>query len=179
MNRLALIGAIALPILATACSDTPVAPQVRPQFATDGGLGKVAKYKNGGPQSAKFASQTIGTEGGTISLGAFAVEVPPGAVSAPTTFTINLPSDSKRWSYVIAEFGPHGIQFAVPVTLTLPYSGTTSEGDATIHVLWNSGTDWVALPSWLTRDGRIQTQTNHFSEYGTEETNRGITAAGG
>ena len=179
MKRLALVGALALPMLVAACSDTPVAPQVKPQFATDAALAKVAKYKTGGPSSqARFASKTIDGSGGTLSLGGFSVLVPPGAVSTPTTFTISLP-DGPRAGYALADFGPHGAQFAVPVVLTLPFKGTSAEGDVTTHVLWNSGIDWIVMPSWVTTDGRLQTVTNHFSEYGTEETGRGITTAGG
>ena len=183
MKRLALVAAIALPILATACSDTPTAPLDRPQAgltSSDGGLGKVARYKTNVPGIGTTTGRLIGPLGGTVSVGGFEIKVPAGAVDAPTWFTITLPSDVKRWDRVIAEFGPHGMQFGVPVTITLPYRGTSSEDAAAApHVLWNNGLDWVPLPSWLTNDGRIQTQTIHFSEYGTEDPGRGITTAGG
>ena len=182
MKRLALVATVALPILASACSDTPMAPISRPQNATvsDGGLAKVARYKSNIPRSGTTVGKWIGPQGGTVSLSGFEIQVPPNAVSAPTLFTISVPWDARKLERVIADFGPSGMQFDVPVTITLPYQGTSSE-DATLppHVLWNNGIDWVPLPSWLTNDGRIQTQTNHFSEYGTEDPGRGITTAGG
>ena len=181
MKRLVLVGVLALPVLAAACSDTPVAPQVRPQFTTDALLSRVAKYKSGGPPTTStYASQVIGALGGRVSLGDFEIIVPPGAVLLPTRFSITLPADEKKKSYALAEFGPHGARFIIPVTITLPYRGTTAEGNTAIHALWNSGLDWIMIPSWITLDGRVRAITNHFSEYGTEENpNRGITAAGG
>ena len=181
MKRLALVLASALPIFALACSETPVAPDVRPQSAlSDGGLSKVARYKSNIPRSGTTVGRWIGPQGGTVSLAGFELSVPANAVPVPTLFTITVPWDARKAERVIADFGPSGMQFDVPVTITLPFLGTSSE-DASLpsHVLWNNGIDWVSLPSWLTSDCRIQTQTNHFSEYGTEDPGRGITTAGG
>jgi hypothetical protein len=66
----------------------------------------------------------------------------------------------------------------VPVTVRLPLKGTTAEGSSA-RVLWWSGTEWVAYPTVTTADGRIETQTSHFSEYGTEEPSKGIILVGG
>lgn len=179
MNRLtrALIAALAL--YATACGDISDAPEFRPQrfVATAGTTPPIAKYRNGPPQLIiAFAIAQIGPAGGKFSFVGFDVEVPPGAVSKRTTFTIRLPIDPNLSQYVYAEFGPHGMKFDKPITLTLPYKGTTTEG-APSHVIWYDGRNWIELPSVITADGRIQTRTNHFSEYGTEELtpSKGIT----
>lgn len=184
MNRFtgAALGLLAL--LVGACSDTPEGPQLRPQYAaaTSADMGALAKYRNGPPQIIiGFAMKAIGPQGGTISLAGFQVDVPKGAVSKVTNFTIRLPVGPQLSDYVYAEFGPHGMKFNAPVTLTLPYKGTTSDQDPNIHVLWFDGTAWIQLPTTFTADGRIQTQTNHFSDYGTEEVtpSKGITLAGG
>ena len=182
-----IVATAALLFGALGCSDGPVTPNqatVRPQLSTveGGDLTKLARYSNGGPQILfGFALRLIGPAGGTVSLAGFEVNVPAGAVAKPTLFTIKLPADKTRAEYVWAEFGPHGQTFAVPVTLTLPYRGTTSEGSpAPAHVMWNNDGTWVPFETSVTADGRIQTKTNHFSEYGTEETEpaRGITLAG-
>lgn len=182
MNRLALVGAVVLAVHVTACSDVPVAPQSVPRFSAtaDGKVTKLAKYEKGKRPVQTFAMQTIGPAGGAVSLGAFEIVVPAGALSQPTSLTIALPQDLGLIGYVLAEFGPHGIKFDVPVTIKLPYTGTTAEGDTTMHVLWYNGVEWTPLPSSVTTDGRIQADTDHFSEYGTEENpSRGITLAGG
>lgn len=184
MTRLSRVAALALTLLSAACSDAPLAPHVRPQSSTEAAATKasaLARYKNGPPQSAdRYVTKLIGPSGGTISLAGFEVVVPPGAISKWMYFTISLPIDSS--DYVWASFGPHGMQFNAPVTLKLPYSGTTSEGSTNAHVMWFDGTMWVELPSTFSADGRIQTQTMHFSDYGTEETtdpSKGIEPVGG
>jgi hypothetical protein len=59
--------------------------------------------------------------------------------------------------------------------------GTTAEGDNTVHVLWFDGQQWIEQKTTPTLDGRIQTQTNHFSDYGTEQIqpSKGIIVTGG
>lgn len=184
MNRFTLVAAaVAAGLVLAGCSDGPVTPGsngTRPQLSTTqgGDLSVIARYTTG-PIYYGFAFKTIGTAGGTIKIAGFEVNVPAGAVSKNTTFSIVLPYDSQRREHVWAEFGPHNVQFAVPVTIKLPFKGTTAESTNPTHVLWNNGGTWVAYTTSLTADGRLQTQTNHFSEYGTEETNRGITLSGG
>lgn len=182
MNRLVRVIAGALPLLLAACGEVAVAPQTARQLsAAASDLSRLAQYQNGPPQIViGFALKSIGPAGGTISLAGFEVNVPPGAVSKMTNFTIRLPVDPKMASYVWAEFGPHGMNFGAPVTLKVPYKGTTSEGVLTTHVMWYDAAQWVPLPTTFTADGRIQTLTSHFSEYGTEENqpSRGITLSG-
>ncbi|HUP89393.1 MAG TPA: hypothetical protein VM100_08585 [Longimicrobiales bacterium] len=169
MNR--LTRALILALVVTACGDISDAPELRPQrfVARLGETPPIAKYRSGAPQLIiAFAIAQIGPAGGKFSFAGFDVSVPAGAVSKRTTFSIRLPIDPSLSQYVYAEFGPHGVKFDQPITLTLPYKGTTTEGEPS-HVVWYDGQKWVELPSLITADGRIQTQTNHFSEYGTEE----------
>ncbi|MGQ0813998.1 MAG: hypothetical protein ACT4O1_05985 [Gemmatimonadota bacterium] len=183
MNRFTRVAAVVLTLFSAACSDEPVTPHATGrQFSTaqGGDLSKVARYTSGAPDVLfGFASKSIGPAGGSIRLLDFEVIVPAKAVAKATNFTIRLPADPFGAEYAYAEFGPHGLRFATPVTIRLPYQGTTSEG-GTPHVMWNNSGQWVAFPTSATEDGRIQAQTNHFSEYGTEETDpsRGITLAG-
>lgn len=188
MNRFTRVAVAALLFgSVVSCGDGPVTPdqaQLRPQLITaeGGDLTELARYSNGLPPILfGYALRLIGPAGGTVSLVGFEVTVPPGAVSKPTLFTIKLPADPTRSEYVWAEFGPHGITFSLPVTIKLPYRGTTSEGSTSpVHVMWNNNGVWVPFETSVTADGRIQTKTTHFSEYGTEETqpSRGITLAG-
>jgi hypothetical protein len=172
-----------LPLLlavASCIDNEPIEPTARPQFTFESAkLDRLARYQNGGPSiTIGLSLKTIGPEGGTISLAGFEVVVPPGAVTKATRFSIRLPVDPQSSAFVRAEFGPHQT-FAVPVTIRLPLRGTTSEG-AEPRVLWWNGTDWEAFPTVPTADGRIETTTTHFSEYGTEDTGyKGIILVGG
>lgn len=181
MKRLVLVGAVALAAHVTACGDAPVAPQAVPRFTSTSGeaASAVAKYKNGRRVGQSFAMASIGPAGGLVALGGFEIVVPAGALLETTSITITLPTDQDKSGYVLAEFGPHGIRFQSPVIIRLPQAGTTAEGSTAARVLWFNGFDWVALPSMTTPDGRVQAETDHFSEYGTEDPSRGITLAGG
>ncbi len=182
MIRVGRVAAFALAALVAACGDAPVAPVMPPQYsaAQSNDLSKVARYRNGPPQiTIGFAMKAIGPAGGTISLAGFEVVVPPGAVSKWTNFTIRLPVDPRTSDHVWASFGPHGMVFAAPVTLKVPLRGTTADKDKNAHVMWFDGSQWLPLESKATGDGRLQTRTTHFSDYGTEETARGLTPVGG
>jgi hypothetical protein len=138
----------------------------------------IAKYKGGPPSmTIAWAKKWIGPEGGTIEFLGFGVTVPAGAVDRVTQFSIRLPVDPKNNEFVMAEFGPHGQQFAVPVTLRLPLTGTTSEGTPA-RILWWNGEIWEPM-STTQMEGYLLAPTTHFSTYGTEDTQRGFTLAGG
>jgi len=56
--------------------------------------------------------------GGFVELNGFRVDIPAGALPQNTTVTIDLPSDPVLAKRVVADFGPHGLQFNQPVTLS-------------------------------------------------------------
>lgn len=62
------------------------------------------------------ATKIIGRSGGTLSLpeAGLTVTVPYGAVSYPTTFSVTALAGRP----IAYEFGPHGSQFAKPLTMT-------------------------------------------------------------
>ena len=128
---------------------------------------------------AEVAHAWIGAEGGTLSLDGFEIIVPAGAVSKSTHFMIRRPpQNSLARLFVTMEAGPHGKEFAVPVTIRMPLSTTTAAwfDDPTL-VWWHEGA-WVPVPSTVLPDGRIEAQTTHFSRWGLS-TQRGVTIAGG
>ena len=181
MMRSAACSVLAAAALVVGCgqADGPMAPDGAPQASASGPSVKALARYSGGPPSitVAWAKKWIGPEGGTLSWMGFSVVVPAGAVDKVTQFSIRLPVDPKNNEYVMAEFGPHGQKFAVPVTLHLPLAGTTSEGTAA-NVLWWNGSSWEVMPTTQV-DGHLEAPTTHFSTYGTEDTQRGYTLAGG
>ncbi|MBI4410608.1 MAG: hypothetical protein HY561_12920 [Gemmatimonadetes bacterium] len=171
---------VAAAVWACADREVPSSPErgIRPEASSTPDVTPLAQYTSALTLPTSVVDKLIGPEGGSLSLGGFEVVVPPGAVTEPTLFSIDLPlEDVLLGAYVLASFAPHGQQFAAPVTLRLPYAGTTAEGNES-RVLWWDGGAWVPLETTRTADGRIEAKTSHFSEYGTEE-ERGITVAGG
>lgn len=129
-----------------------------------------------------WAKKWIGPEGGRLDFQGFTIEVPAGAVSRVTQFSINLPVDPKGSERVVAEFGPHNTQFAQPVTIGFPLAGTSIQGSSTATVVWWDGEGWVDVGGAASADGsQLFTTTDHFSEYGTTDVSwsGGVIASGG
>lgn len=144
-----------------------------------GDLDSVARYST--PPDVKGAERetvVIGPAGGSIRLRDFEVIVPAGAVSGDVKFEIMILPEQARQAHAWASFKPHNQQFAVPVTLRVPYQTTESAGATDAHVLWRNKGTWEELPTTITTDGRLETQTDHFSVYATQR-RRGITMVGG
>lgn len=108
----------------------------------------------------------VASQGGSVELNGFRVDIPAGALPRDTTVTIDLPTDPLQAKRVMAEFGPHGVQFNQPVTLSFPLGGVILTG-GTIQVARWEGDHWVGLGSWTSADGtRLYGTTPHFSVYG-------------
>ncbi len=141
---------------------------------------RVAAYKVLKAKPANlWAKAWIGPAGGTLDYYGFRIVVPAGAVDKVTMFTLGLPKEGTERA--LAEFGPHNVRFAQPITIELPYVGTTSEGYAAEALWYDESIDqWTSVGGSLTADGqRVQTQVTHFSEYGTAARGGTLTSSGG
>ena len=114
------------------------------------------------------------SEGGSVGLYGFRVDIPAGALPQDTVVTIDLPRDELLGKRVIAEFGPHGVQFNQPVTLTFPLEGVLWLGEPIEVGRWENGA-WTPLGGTVAPDGKsLSGTTPHFSAYGAK-----LVAAGG
>ena len=140
----------------------------------------IARFRVKPQITIAWAKAWIGPAGGRLDFQGFTIVVPAGAVDKVTAFSIKLPVDPSGSERVVAEFGPHNVPFAKPVTIGFPYRGTTIEGDTNAHIVWWNDA-WVNMGGTLSADGtQIFTQTPHFSEYGTTSARGGaITLSGG
>lgn len=137
-------------------------------LASASSLDIIARFRVPPQMTIGWVKAWIGPAGGRVDFQGFTVVVPPRAVDRLTMFTIRLPADPNGSDRVVAEFGPHNVTFARPITIGFPYRGTSIEGDPSSArvVWWNDG--WVDMGGTVSADGRqILTQTPHFSEYGT------------
>jgi hypothetical protein len=179
VSRRTLLPAL-MALLSASCGDGGSLMEAGPQFSSGSSpdVSYVARYSDGAPSiTVAWAMAWIGPEGGSLRILDFEVVVPAGAVSSRTRFGIRLPVDPHQADRAMAEFTPHNVTFSKPVTLRLPYRGTTAEYAAS-RILWWNGSAWVPFTTEL-KDGRLETTTTHFSTYGTEEPRRGITPLGG
>ena len=148
-------------------------------------LKELASYRGAPRNRPELAKAWIGPEGGRLELDGFAIDVPAGAVKKDRLFTIRIPVSKRAGKRVVADFGPHGASFEVPVAIEVPYAGTNIEGDPGLTptiVWWNEDERaWVDMGGTLTADGqRVRTETTHFSLYGlTAKRSGGVTVSGG
>jgi hypothetical protein len=155
------------------CSDVSEAP-LAPTAATPSALFSsaidldgVLKF-TGAPSllQPRHAEKFItAAQGGFVELHGFRVDIPAGALPYDAVVTIDLPTDVGLAKRVMAEFGPHGVQFNTPVTLSFPLTGV-SVGTGPLEVgRWENG-GWTGLGGWLSTDGlRLHGTTPHFSTY--------------
>jgi hypothetical protein len=192
VDQLSRAGAVCLLLVAVGCGDElaptaavtppPAADAMLAESGAAGSLDRIARFQTSRSVGALVGHQWIGPEGGRYELGGFAVEVPAGAVSRSTRFSIRLPADPTGSERVVAVFGPHNTSFAVPVTIEFPLAGTTIAGSESAHVVWWNGSTWIDVGGVATEDGsRLRTTTDHFSTYGTTDEGRsgGTLVSGG
>lgn len=191
MNRfrsLALAACAAL--LVAGCADqTPTQPAESPapeaavfaQGTAGLDVSELARFRQRPQITIAWAKKWIGPAGGRLEFQGFAIDVPAGAVSKTTQFSIHLPVDPKGSEHVVARFGPHGASFPVPVAIEVPYAGTSISGQAGTVVWGNPSTgEWESYGGAPTADGqRLRTTTTHFSTYGARSMGTGIVVSGG
>ena len=115
------------------------------------------------PQQYEAVSEVIGPEGGTIVVGAHSLTIPPGALAEPRT--IRAEQVSGRVNSV--RFGPHGLTFARPATLSLSYANCSPLVVANKVVYTDEELQMLELlPSLDDSESRTVTgEIRHFSRY--------------
>jgi len=120
-----------------------------------------ASFKAGrGPALSVLISAS---EGGTIHLGRYQLDFPPGALTQDTEISIRQSSPSS----MTLELGPHGLQFEKPVVLSADVSGLSHDGNS-IFVAWHNPEtgDWDPIGSADAGESRVSAELHHFSDYG-------------
>lgn len=167
--RRSLGAALAALVLLAGCSDVPTAPEAGSarvlSGAIDGSLLRFASLPSlTGTRHAE--KRIVAAQGGFVELNGFRVDIPAGALPADTVVTIDLPSDPALAKRLVAEFGPHGVQFNTPVTLHFPLTGVVLSGAPIEVARWENGA-WTPLGGTVNVLGTtLSGTTPHFSLYG-------------
>ena len=109
-------------------------------------------------------TETIGAEGGAIEVEGARLEIPPGALPADTEITISVmasppPDGYEAFSPVFA-FAPEGLEFAVPVTITLSFDPDAVEPAVFWTEQGGSHFEWIGGTAGA---GAITAEVTHFS----------------
>jgi hypothetical protein len=169
-RTLVSLAAAAVCVLAgcTDRSEAPLAPPAGPSPTLSVDLSGLLQFI-GTPNltAPRHAEKLIhAADGGFVELQGFRVDIPAGALSSDATITIDLPGDAVLAKRVMADFGPDGLQFNTPVTLSFPLTNVLLNGGPIQVSRWEND-HWVGLGGWLSGGGtRLNGTTPHFSRYG-------------
>ena len=107
-----------------------------------------------------YVGQWVGAGGGFLSMGEYSLEIPANALSE-TTFIEMEQVAAGEWP---VELSPHGIQFDVPVSLSMDATGAPGADDMNVN-WWNPDIeDWDEQQSTVDNDV-VSAELQHFSRY--------------
>ncbi len=124
--------------------------------------------------SCEYAdSAQVGNNGGTVIGEDGSVTIPQGALDEPTTITVQSVSpdvlpDAPEGMGLLGQtvaFTPHGLQFNVPVTITVPYD-MDAESLILLRLDDEFDTTWEYVPGGVFQDGMASIDITSFSIYG-------------
>lgn len=180
--RLLLMGFLVAVLMSSGCSEdqtpSPVGAEQAPLAASGHSLNKpvasVADSRVARESTLALAlweswsvSRLIrASEGGSVSIDAFSINIPAGALAQDTEISLTCDSDT----YLQGEFGPDGTQFKIPARVTISYANAKLNGIK----LSNLSISWFdpASNKWVNLGGTIDTNTKtvsvpvwHFTQY--------------
>ena len=173
MNRLSFLILTGISAISVACADhDAVAPATNsPKSYSVAIDDSVSVIQRSAGIKAASVTRVVGTSGGVVSIdGVVTLTIPAGALSQPTSITINVPAGKD----VAAEFQPHGLQFNRPVAIAFNLAGTAAEfagvndpiGGTYSRELPRNGRARAQELFFLTVSNKVGTlQTSHFSTY--------------
>lgn len=162
----ALLALASLTLSLSCAPDNPTAVVTPPAQSLVGDLStKLTGLLTCTPMPKAKGSATIGPEGGTLTVGAHTLTVPPGALSAQVKIKATAPSDSVNR----VEFDPEGLQFARPASLTMSYANCNTLGKLVPKRIAYT-TDALVILEYLPSiddlaSQEVTGQLQHFSSY--------------
>ena len=152
-------------VVAAACAE-PAAPERRAASLSTSTSQSLVACENA---TERTAAATITSLGGTVTVQGVTVDVPPGAVLAPTEITVRVPAGR----FLLADIDATGFEhfrFESPITVSMDYAGCPPGqiGQGALSV-WYVGDDGAMLERMPTLDDRARKRvtflTGHLSGY--------------
>jgi hypothetical protein len=142
-------------VLASACSSSP-----KGSGGSAGGGAGAFGGDDGGAGTSGVTSQTVGTQGGTVTLDGVTLMIPGDALAADTVITVSMTTAPA--GYLIAsaayQLAPADTTFAHAVSVTLPRT-TTAPG---AHVYLSDGNGGFEDRGGIVSGPSITAQITHF-----------------
>ena len=122
---------------------------------------------SGGTQASTTTVRVTAAAGGTVAdpTGKTKLDIPAGALASDTDITLTILPKSGAAVVDVSEFGPDGLQFLKPVTLTIKGDAALAPQGKTLAVAVNEGADFKAVPGSTFANGTATASITHFSRY--------------
>jgi hypothetical protein len=137
------------------------------------GVATLAVCRDGGTEGPTSQEETIGSDGGTITLGSIEVEFDDGALTEDTDVTITRASGGDVPAGHIGpayELQPDDVTFAAAVTISYQYNENLVEGDpADLALAYAADGTWTPVTSSVA-GGVVRAVVTHFSIWGVIDT---------
>ena len=144
-------------------------------FASAGLTALVACSSDSSSGSSGTSGTTSGTvtvhvtaaAGGTVSDpgGKATLAIPPGALATDTDITLNVGAAANGSAGSVLDFGPDGLQFLKPATLTVKADGVTVPTGKSVSVAIFDGSAWKPLDGSKFASGVATADVMHFTKY--------------
>ena len=164
----ALAALVLVCLLSPSCGEAPTTPttEVQQPEALIGSLLEPTGLLQCSALPYATSTRTIGSEGGSISVGPHTLVIPPAALSQPTAITMTLPTGL---GVNAVRFAPEGLQFRRPAALTLSYTNCSLLGNLLPKRIAYVDGDRNILEYLLSLDNlwakRVTGKVDHFSDY--------------
>jgi hypothetical protein len=141
-----LLACLALP--GVACSSSP----------SDTGAG--------GSPAVKTTTHISAAEGGTVKAeDGTSLVIPPGALEADADITLAVGAASNGAKSSVYTFGPDGLKFTKPATLSIKTAGLTAPSGQALALAVLDGTTWTPLDGSMVASDAVSAPILHFSQY--------------
>jgi hypothetical protein len=179
--RITALSALAVTLVFAACENTDqlTSPSLKQKVGNERVV--VTEYGENGYKLVKETDPEVGTvsgvfdsNGGSLSIGGTTLAIPAGAVSAPTTFTVNKPNGELTYDFTATQNTANDVGsagFAVPLSLTISYAAVHGKVKNPV-IVWIKPNGYAEAQA-TTVDAAAETMTapiSHFSVYGGADT---------
>ena len=141
------------------------------------GTGSTTPGTTGG---GKQAVPVTAAAGGSVSAPGAMVNIPAGALAADTTVTMEEVTkdgkpDADKIAAPIYDFGPDGLTFTTPATLSFDYDTAAVPSGATVQIAYLEDGAWKPLADSTVEGGKVTASTTHFTPFTVVWTSGGQT----
>jgi len=113
-----------------------------------------------------FKGSVVATDGGAVATdsGSAEVEIPADAMAEDTEVTIKVEAATGEAQSSIYDFGPDGLTFLAPVTISIKFDGDPGT-DRKAVLAWLDDGVWTEVENSMLEAGVVSGKVSHFSKF--------------